>query len=53
MRISVRGTLGMLLQGFRVGAVPDLEAAISRMRDRGTWIDDNLVATVLAASRRR
>jgi len=34
-------------------AVYQLEAAISRMRDRGTWIDDNLVAAVLAASRRR
>jgi len=53
MRIRVRGTLGLLLQGFRSGSVPNLEAAISRMRDRGTWIDDNLVAAVLAASRRR
>jgi predicted nucleic acid-binding protein len=30
-----------------------LEAAISRMRQRGTWIADDLVAAILAASRRR
>jgi hypothetical protein len=35
------------------GSVPDLEAAISRMRERGTWIGDDLVAAILAASRRR
>ena len=53
MRITIRGTLGILLQGFRAGSVPDLEAAISRMRERGTWIADDLVAAILAASRRR
>ena len=53
MRISVRGTLGILLQGFRAGSVLDLDVAISRMRERGTWIDDDLVAAILAASRRR
>jgi predicted nucleic acid-binding protein len=53
MRIAIRGTLGILLQGFRAGSVPDLEAAISRMRERGTWISDELVAAILAISRRR
>lgn len=53
MRISIRGTLGVLLQGFRAGHVPNLEAAISRMRERGTWVADDLVATILAVSRRR
>lgn len=53
MRITIRGTLGILLQGFRAGSVPDLEAAISRMRERGTWIADELVKAILAASRRR
>jgi predicted nucleic acid-binding protein len=53
MRIAIRGTLGILLQGFRAGSVADLEAAISRMRERGIWIADDLVATILAASRRR
>jgi uncharacterized protein len=53
MRIAVRGTLGILLQGFRAGHVPDLGIAISRMRERGTWIADDLVAAILSASRRR
>jgi predicted nucleic acid-binding protein len=53
MKIVVRGTLGILLQGFRAGHVPDLEIAVSRMRERGTWIADDLVAAILAASRRR
>jgi hypothetical protein len=53
MRITIRGTLGILLQGFRAGSVPDLEAAVSRMRERGTWIADELVKAILAASRRR
>ncbi len=34
-------------------SLPDLEAAISRMRERGTWISDELVTAILAASRRR
>jgi len=51
--IEVRGTLGLLLQGHRAGAVPDLERAIGRMRERGSWVGDDLVAAVLAASRGR
>jgi uncharacterized protein len=53
MRITIRGTLGILLQGFRAGSVPDLEAAISRVRERGTWIADDLIFATLVASRRR
>ena len=53
MRIAVRGTLGILLQGYRAGHVADLEGAIARMRERGTWIADDLVEAILAAARSR
>lgn len=53
MGIAIRGTLGVLLQGHRAGHVADLEGAIKRMRERGTWIGDEVIATVLAAARRR
>ncbi len=49
--IPVRGSLGVLLQGYRSGHVTDLEGAIARMRERGTWIDDEVVAAVLTAAR--
>jgi hypothetical protein len=51
MGIAIRGTLGVLLQGHRTGHVVDLVGAIKRMREHGTWIDDDLIATVLAAAR--
>lgn len=50
MGIAIRGTLGVLLQGHRAGHVEDLEGAIKRMRERGTWVDDQVIATVLAAA---
>ena len=53
MGIAIRGTLGLLLDGHRGGHVSDLEAAIRRMRDHGTWIDDGLIAAVLATARER
>ncbi|MBI2000889.1 MAG: DUF3368 domain-containing protein [candidate division NC10 bacterium] len=53
MGIMVRGTLGVLLDGHRGGHVADLGGAIGRMRERGTWIADDLVAAVLAAARVR
>ena len=48
---EVKGTLGLLLDGCRAGHVPDLEAAIGRMRDRGSWVGDDLVSAVLAAAK--
>ncbi len=53
MRITIRGTLGLLLHGHREGHVPDLEGAIRRMREQGTCIDDDLIAAVLASARAR
>jgi predicted nucleic acid-binding protein len=53
MGIAIRGTLGVLLHGHRRGHVPDLEGAIRRMREHGTWIDDELIARILAAARAR
>lgn len=53
MGILVVGTLGVLLQGYRNNHVPDLEAAIARMRERGTWIDNEIVEAILAAARAR
>lgn len=53
MGIAIRGTLGVLLQGHRAGHVSDLEGAIKRMRERGTWVDDEVIATVLAAAESR
>ena len=50
--IPIRGTLGLLLEGHRAGHVSDPAGAIQRMRERGTWIADDLVAAVLAAARK-
>ena len=50
MGMKVVGTLGLLLQGYRNHHVPDLKAAIMRMRDRGTWIADEVIEGVLAAA---
>lgn len=52
MGIPIKGTLGILLDGYRAGHVGDLESAIARMRERGTWIDDEILAVILAAARR-
>jgi predicted nucleic acid-binding protein len=52
MGIPIKGTLGILLDGHRAGHVGDLESAIVRMRERGTWIDDAILAAILAAARR-
>lgn len=51
--ISIKGTLGLLLDGHHAGRVSDLADAIGRMRDRGTWIADDVVAAILRAARRR
>lgn len=53
MGIPVRGALGVLLEGHREDHVPDLETAIARMRERGTWIDDEVVGAIMAAARER
>jgi predicted nucleic acid-binding protein len=53
MGISVRGALGVLLQGHRAHHVPDLAGAIARMRERGTWIADEVVAAIMATTRER
>lgn len=53
MGISVRGALGVLLQGHQNGHVPDLEVAIARMRERGTWVDDEVVEAIISAARGR
>lgn len=53
MGIPVRGTLGVLLQGYRDHHVPDLGAAITRMRERGTWIGDEVVGSIMTAARTR
>ncbi len=53
MGIKIKGTLGILFRGYREGHVPDLEGAIKRMRERGTWIDEEMVAAILAAARAR
>ena len=50
MNIKVVGTLGLLLQGYRREYVSDLKAAIARMRDRGTWVTDQVVEAVIAAA---
>ena len=53
MGVAIRGTLGVLLEGHRRSHVPDLEGAVKRLRERGTWIDNELLAKVLAAARKR
>lgn len=53
MGIEVLGTLGLLLKGHREKHVQDLKMAVDRMRERGTWIADDVVEAVLAAAARR
>ena len=53
MGIPIKGTLGLLLEGYRARHVPDLQAAVDRMRGRGTWIDEDVVTAVLAAAKER
>ena len=53
MGIAVKGALGVLLQGYRDGHVLDLGAAITRMRERGTWIDQGVIGAVMRAARAR
>ena len=53
MGIPIKGTLGLLLEGYRARHVPDLQVAVARMRERGTWIDEDVVTTILAAARER
>lgn len=45
--LEPRGTLGVLAEGYRRGLVSDLRAAIQRMRERGTWLADDLVERFL------
>jgi predicted nucleic acid-binding protein len=47
--ITVKGTLGVLLQGKRAGHVTELRPVLNRLRDTGLFLSDQLVAEVLRA----
>ncbi|MFO7992018.1 MAG: DUF3368 domain-containing protein [Thermoplasmata archaeon] len=45
--IDVMGTLGILDRAANVGEVKDLKAIIETLREKGFWIDDELVRKLL------
>jgi predicted nucleic acid-binding protein len=45
--ISVKGTLGLLMEAYRRGQLTDLRAAMDELRAKGTWIDDGLYVEIL------
>jgi predicted nucleic acid-binding protein len=45
--LRMRGTLGLLAEGYRRGLIDDLEAELNRLVSAGTWISPGLVAKVL------
>lgn len=45
--LNVTGSLGILLKAKNHGLVPNLGDCISRMRERGIWMSDELVVAAL------
>lgn len=45
--LTVTGSLGVLLRALAEGHSMDIEGAIARMRDRGIWLSDRVVAECL------
>ena len=49
--LQVTGSMGLLLELYRAGAVPSLETAFAAMKAKGVYLDDRLLQQVLAAAR--
>lgn len=47
-QLRVTGSIGILMKGRRVGCVEDVLACVSKMRNAGVWIGENLEAAVRA-----
>jgi predicted nucleic acid-binding protein len=45
--LKVTGSLGILLKAKNHGLIPSLGVCISRMRERGIWMSDELVVAVM------
>lgn len=48
MGLQVTGSLGILLLAKQSGVLPSLRAALTRLRQRGLWLDAALEASVLS-----
>lgn len=48
--LTVKGTLGVLLEGKRAGHLEELRPLLAQLRQAGTHMSDELVAQVLAAA---
>jgi predicted nucleic acid-binding protein len=49
--LQVTGSLGLLVQLHRAGAIPSLETAFARMKAKGIYLDDKLLQKVLTLAR--
>lgn len=48
--LSVTGSIGILLRAKREGHISSIREAIERMKDRGIWLGENVVAFALKQS---
>lgn len=49
--LRLTGSIGILVKASRSGFISDLSACFNRMRDKGVWISDPLIAKALEAAR--
>ena len=47
--LQVTGSLGILIRARRMGVIPNLETALTRMHDHGLWVTPELRAQALQA----
>lgn len=47
--LTVKGTLGLLVEARRQGLVPELRPLLHRLRDQGAWLGDPLIQETLRA----
>ena len=50
LRLTVRGTLGVLLEAKRQGLIEELGTHVDRLKSAGAWLSDDLVQKVLKAA---
>lgn len=46
-RVSVRGTLGILVEAKRRGEIPEVAPVVNELRSRGVWLSERLVGRIL------
>lgn len=47
LNIQIKGTLGLLVIGYRKGIIPNLKVVLDELIAKGTWIDDRIYNKVL------